>query len=66
MLNVYTKPSARRKGYARQIMTTLIEDAKTMGLSRMELKATEDGYPLYKAVGFLDDHSKYHSMKWTP
>ncbi|MBO4887065.1 MAG: GNAT family N-acetyltransferase [Firmicutes bacterium] len=66
VLNVYTRPAARRKGYARKIMNTLIEDAAKMALSRIELKATEDGYPLYKAVGFLDDHEKYHNMTWIP
>ena len=66
ILNVYTRPSARRKGYARKIMNALIEDAERMELSRMELKATEDGYPLYKTVGFQDDHAKYHDMKWIP
>ncbi|MBQ7059161.1 MAG: GNAT family N-acetyltransferase [Firmicutes bacterium] len=66
VLNVYTRPYARRKGYARKIMNTMIEDARTMGLSRMELKATEDGYPLYRAVGFMDDHEKYHNMTWLP
>ena len=29
-----------------------------------ELKATEDGYPLYRSVGFEDDGSKYHIMRW--
>ena len=27
-------------------------------------KATEDGYPLYRSVGFMEDDSKYHRMKW--
>ena len=30
----------------------------------IELKATEDGYPLYRSVGFMEDDSKYHRMKW--
>lgn len=65
VLNVYTRPELRRKGLARQLMETLLDDAQAMGLSVVELKATEDGYPLYLSVGFVDDESKYHPMKWT-
>ncbi len=64
VLNVYTCPSARRKGYAGAIMKTMINDAKEMKLSVIELKSTEDGYRLYRSVGFTDDRSKYHMMKW--
>ena len=64
VLNVYTCPSARRKGYAGAVMRTMISDAKEKDLSVIELKSTEDGYRLYRSVGFTDDRSKYHMMKW--
>ncbi len=64
VLNVYTCPSARRKGYAEAAMRAMINDAKEKKLSVIELKSTEDGYHLYRSVGFTDDHSKYHMMKW--
>lgn len=64
VMNVYTKPAYRRKGYGKRIMTALLRDAEKMNLSYVELKSTEAGYPLYKAVGFEDDVSKYHLMKW--
>ena len=64
VLNVYTCPSARRKGYAGAVMRTMISDAKEKNLSVIELKSTEDGYRLYRSVGFTDDRSKYHMMKW--
>lgn len=63
VLNVFTRESCRRKGYARKIMDKLIADAKDMGLVVIDLKSTEDGYSLYRSVGFQDDHSKYHLMK---
>ena len=63
VLNVYTKPEYRKKGYAKQLMNVLLEDAKKNELSVVELKATEDGYHLYKAVGFQDVVSKYHNMR---
>ena len=45
-------------------MEALLADACELGLSVVELQATDDGYPLYLSVGFLDDESKYHRMKW--
>ena len=65
VLNVYTKPEHRRKGYGKQLMNALLEGAKAMGLSVVELKATEDGYHLYKSVGFEDVVAKYHNMRFT-
>lgn len=64
VLNVYTRPSHRRQGYARLLMKALLAEAKRRNLSVVDLKATEDGYALYQSVGFGDDHSKYHNMKW--
>ena len=63
VLNVYTKPNYRKKGYAKKLITTMLEDAKAEGLSIIELKATEDGYSRYKSVGFEDVVAKYHNMK---
>ncbi len=64
VLNVYTCPARRRRGYARKIMEELLSDAKRMDISVIELKATEDGYPLYRSLGFADDASRYRVMKW--
>ncbi len=64
VLNVYTRPSHRRRGYAALLMKALLAEARNRDLSVVELKATEDGYALYQTVGFSDDHSKYHNMKW--
>lgn len=64
VLNVYTKPEYRRNGYAKKLMNMLLKDATDMGLCSVELKATEDGYSLYKSIGFRDSVSKYHLMEW--
>lgn len=64
VLNVYTKPEYRRNGYAKKLMNMLLEDAANMELCSVELKATEDGYSLYKSIGFEDSVSKYHQMEW--
>ena len=64
ILNVYTQPLYRHKGYAGLIMKELISDARKMALCTIELKATDAGYSLYRSAGFVDDVSKYHLMKW--
>ncbi len=63
VLNVYTMPEYRNNGYAKKLMAMMLEDAKAGGVSIIELKTTEDGYPLYKSVGFEDVVAKYHNMK---
>lgn len=63
VMNVYTKPELRRKGIAKAIMKFLIDDAKKMKLDFVELKSTDNGYNLYKSIGFEDVFSKYHNMK---
>ena len=64
VLNVYTRPSHRRRGFAGRIMAALTDAARAMDLSVVELKATQDGYPLYRKAGFHDDPSKYRPMRW--
>lgn len=64
VLNVYTRPAYRHKGYAGLIIKELISDARKMTLCTIELKATDAGYSLYRSAGFTDDVSKYHLMKW--
>lgn len=64
VFNVYTCPTNRHRGYAKMIMETLLVEAKKLKLSVVDLQSTEAGYALYKSVGFSDDCSKYHPMKW--
>ncbi len=63
VLNVYTKPEYRGQGYAKKLMTLMLEDAATWDVSVIELKSTGEGYSLYKSVGFEDVRAKYHNMK---
>ena len=63
VMNVYTMPEHRRKGCAKKLMALLLEDVKALDVSIVELKATEDGYPLYRSLGFEDAVAKYHSMR---
>ncbi len=64
VLNVYTKPEYRHQGMAKGIMKNLLAYAKDLGLDFVELSATEQGYPLYKSLGFLESSSHYRKMKY--
>ncbi|MCM1155155.1 MAG: GNAT family N-acetyltransferase [Roseburia sp.] len=64
VLNVYTRPPYRRRGYAKMLMQKLQSDAVEKKVCVVELKSTEDGYHLYQSLGFVDDRSKYHVMRW--
>ncbi len=63
LFNVFTVPEHRRKGLARQVMLRLIDAAYDLNLDVLELHATEDGYPLYQALGFEDDSSTHVAMR---
>ena len=64
VLNVYTCPDFRRRGFAARVMEALLAAAREMEISVIELKTTEAGYPLYRAAGFADDQAAYHRMIW--
>ncbi|SDN23985.1 GNAT family N-acetyltransferase [Acetanaerobacterium elongatum] len=52
VLNVYTYPEYRKRGCATQVLELLIQCAKNMNISYIELSATEAGKPLYEKLGF--------------
>lgn len=52
IMNVYTRAEYRRKGTARKMMEMLLEEAKLRGAKSITLDATENGKPLYSALGF--------------
>lgn len=63
LFNVYTRHAYRRRGLARQVMELLIDDARGRALDVLELHATEDGYPLYRQLGFEDDSTTHVPMR---
>lgn len=52
VLNVLTYPDYRRKGIAFQVLSALIQEAKNLGVSSINLSASKDGKPLYEKLGF--------------
>ncbi|MEU0170116.1 GNAT family N-acetyltransferase [Streptomyces iakyrus] len=52
VFSVATDPGARRRGYARACMTTLLEWFRERGARRVQLTASPDAEPLYVSLGF--------------
>ncbi|MDD6795995.1 MAG: GNAT family N-acetyltransferase [Clostridiaceae bacterium] len=63
LLNVYTKKEYRRKGHSAKLIKLLVSEAKNMGVSKIVLEYTKEGYPLYKSLGFskVDNYMEYRS-----
>ena len=63
VLSVYTENKYRGKGICTQLMKNMIEYAKENRLCRIDLMATDEGYSVYKRVGFEDKTQKYLDMR---
>ena len=63
VLSVYTEHEYRGRGICTRLMQNLVEHGKKIGLGRIDLKATKDGYPIYKKVGFTDVEARYTEMR---
>jgi GNAT superfamily N-acetyltransferase len=53
ILNVYTQPEYRRQGIARTLMQVSLDWRRHRGIVCVILHASEEGRPLYEALGFL-------------
>jgi GNAT superfamily N-acetyltransferase len=54
IVNVYTLPAWRGGGVGRALMDALVADARSLRLRRVYLRTSDDGRPLYEAMGFRD------------
>ena len=52
ILNVYVEPEFRRHGLARRLVQVIIERCRELGLDTAELHASNQGRPIYVALGF--------------
>jgi len=50
--NVLTYKKYRRTGLAKQVLSALLNEAKSMRITSVDLLATDDGKKLYKNLGF--------------
>jgi GNAT superfamily N-acetyltransferase len=53
LVNVYTWPAYRRQGLARRIVDTAIDQARALGLDRLDLESTRDALHVYEQAGFV-------------
>ena len=63
VLSVYTEEGYRGRGICTRLIKNLIAYAEEHEISRIDLVATDDGYPLYKKLGFEDKVQKYRDMR---
>jgi len=52
ILNMYTIPTFRRKGISTLILKQLLNEAKSMGVTKIALHTSKDGEKLYRSLGF--------------
>lgn len=52
ILNIYTSPEYRKRGYAKQILDAILAYSKGAGIKRLWLNASEDGESVYAKLGF--------------
>lgn len=64
IFSVYTLEDYRRQGAAYNLLKMLMEFAEKQKLDLIELKATKDGYALYKKLGFYENNNDYILMKF--
>ena len=64
VLNVYTEEEFRGRGVSSHLLKEMIAYAKEKHLCRIDLKATDEGYQLYKKLGFEDRVQKYKDMRF--
>ena len=64
VVGVYTEEKYRNRGICTTLMKNLVEYSKEHDLCRIELMATDEGYPIYKSIGFADKVQKYRDMRF--
>ena len=52
LLNVYTEPSSRGQGLAKQLVGAILRECRGRGVRIVTLHASPQGRPLYEALGF--------------
>lgn len=62
IMNVFTYPEHRGKGYATSVMSNLIVDADNIFVSVLDLYSTKAGKRLYEKLGFKE--MEYSAMRY--
>jgi GNAT superfamily N-acetyltransferase len=53
VFSVATDPDRRRRGYSRSCMTALVDWFRDRGIKTIDLRASQEGEPLYRSLGFV-------------
>ncbi len=61
--NLYVEPAYRNRGIGRSLMQVLLDWCKDNGYTRVALRASEMGRPLYERMGFVADRSMAYKRK---
>lgn len=64
VIGVVTDPAHRRRGHSRAIMRALLDWFREREASRVDLYASPEGEPLYRALGFVDHPDP--ALYWRP
>lgn len=62
VFNVFTFPEFRGRGIAKEIMLRLMDEARALGIRRVDLHATDMGRSLYEKLGFQSPKDVY--LEW--
>jgi GNAT superfamily N-acetyltransferase len=52
---VLTHPAYRRRGFARQLVEAVLRVGQEKGLTTIKLDASDEGFPLYESLGFVQE-----------
>ncbi|GAP12573.1 acetyltransferases [Longilinea arvoryzae] len=52
LMALYTRPEFRRRGLATAILRAILDQLRAEGITRVTLRASPDGRPLYESLGF--------------
>jgi GNAT superfamily N-acetyltransferase len=66
VLNVYVERDHRRRGVARRLMETVLAWAARAGVARLVLHPSDEGRPLYEALGFVPTNEMRYTGSLTP
>jgi len=58
LLNFYTAPEARGRGYAKQLLKACVDECHSRNVRVITLHASKFGKPIYEKFGFLH-HNEY-------
>lgn len=55
--SMYTDPSYRRRGIAKDLLTKVMDDARKYGCGAIQITASDMGVKLYTACGFVHNEN---------